>query len=100
MPGPQRSPPEMAGRNFKRPSLAGQARNLTHLVRPLESIAAGRVAVSPICLGLSGVISIKQKLASLLDLRYGSGQKRSFKKSQHRGEFHGAVHPESERLGA
>jgi len=53
MPGPQRLPPEMAGRNFKRPSLAGQARNLTHLVRPLEPIAARRAAVSPICLGLS-----------------------------------------------
>ena len=44
--------------------------------------------------------SIKQKLTSLLVLRYGSGQKRSFKKSRHRGEFHGAVHSESERLGA
>jgi hypothetical protein len=53
MPGPQRLPPEMAGRNFKRPSLACQARNLTHLVRPLEPIAARRAAVSPICLGLS-----------------------------------------------
>ena len=42
MAGPQWLPPEMAGRNFKRPSLACQARNLTHLVRPFEVLRLHR----------------------------------------------------------
>ena len=52
-----------------------------------------------LCGSVGRVISIQQKLTSPGPAVWFRPEK-VVKKSQHRGEFHGAVHPESERLGA